>query len=273
MELNALLTKITSSIRTAVKKVCSMQRLRNPKISLDTERLIEERRRIDRDSPRYADLNRNVKKAIRRDGRSYNMQLIKEAIENSNMRVLCPGLLRGKLIHKMNDRGEVTVEKDKITGIIENFYRRLYDQSIPLSNQQGKLGQAVRNVGSQELQMIDRLALKIALKQLRNCKAPGEDLITSEMLKAGGETLEKTLLILLNKCLEEGKIPDVGQNAKIILLFKKGDRTSVENYRSINLFSIFYKFLIKIVITAYPKIQFLSTYRTSSWVQEGIQRD
>lgn len=38
----------------------------------------------------------------------------------------------------MNDRGEVTVEKDKITEIIENFYRRLYDQSIPLSNQQGK---------------------------------------------------------------------------------------------------------------------------------------
>lgn len=127
LEFNALLTKITSSIRTAVKKVCSMQRLRNPKISLDTERLIEERRKTDRDSSKYADLNRNVKKAIRRDGRSYNMQLIKEAIENnSNMRVLRPGLLRGKLvIHKMNDREEVTVEKDKITGIIENFYRRL----------------------------------------------------------------------------------------------------------------------------------------------------
>ena len=43
------------------------------------------------------------------------------------------------------------------------------------------------------------------------------------MLKVRAETLEQAFLILLNRCLEEGKIPDLWLNAEVILLFKKGD--------------------------------------------------
>lgn len=94
---------------------------------------------------------------------------------------------------------------------------------------------------------IEKSELRAALKQLRNNKAPGEDLITSEMFKIGGKVLEKALLVLLNRCIEEGRIPDSWQNAETILLFKKGNRTNMENYRLISLFSILYKLLIKIV--------------------------
>lgn len=94
---------------------------------------------------------------------------------------------------------------------------------------------------------IDNSELRVALKQLKNNKAPKEDLIIGEMLKIGGEVLEKALLVLLNKCLEEGKIFDPWQNAEIILLFKKGDCTNMENYRHISLLSVFYKLLTKII--------------------------
>jgi len=102
-------------------------------------------------------------------------------------------------------------------------------------------------VGSEELKAIDGPELRAAMNQLKNCKAPGKDRITSEMLKIGGETLENAILALLNKCLEKSKILDAWQNAEIILLFKKGDRANMENYRPISLLSIFYKLLTKII--------------------------
>lgn len=71
-----------------MKKVCSLTRQRNPKISLDTQRQIEERKRTDRDSPRYKELIKAVKKALRKDQRAYITQLVNEAIANNmNMRV------------------------------------------------------------------------------------------------------------------------------------------------------------------------------------------
>lgn len=66
------------------------------------------------------------------------------------------------------------------------------------------------------------------------------------MLKVGGKALEKELLVLLNRCLEE-RVPDSWQNAKVILLLKKGDCTNMENYRPISLLSILYKLLTKII--------------------------
>lgn len=139
LELNVLSTKITNSIQTAVKKVCSMQKSRKQsKVGPDTERLIEERRKTNRDSPKYKDLNKKVKRAIRRDKRSLNTQMIKEAIENNcNMRVLRSRLSKGKMIiHKMkNDQGEITMERNEITEIIQNFYQRLYNQFHPQINE------------------------------------------------------------------------------------------------------------------------------------------
>lgn len=131
-----------NSIQTAVKKVCSMQKSRNQgKVSPETENLVKERKKTDRDSSKYKDLNKKVKKAIRRDKRFYNTQIIKEAIENNcNMKVLRSGLSKGKMIiHKMkNDQGKITVEKNEITQIIQNFYQRLYNQSIPPPDQPKK---------------------------------------------------------------------------------------------------------------------------------------
>ncbi|ENN79930.1 hypothetical protein YQE_03634 [Dendroctonus ponderosae] len=84
--------------------------------------------------------------------------------------------------------------------------------------------------------------------QKKRTKAPGEDKVTTEMLKMRGEPLEKALLILLNKCLQEQQIPTAWKNAELIRLFKIGDCARVENYRPISLLSTFYKLLRRIVI-------------------------
>ena len=99
--------------------------------------------------------------------------------------------------------------------VIENFYRKLYSQSVPEPDYlQEVRDRVIRNVGSEDIPEIDMMELRTALQQMRNRKAPGEDQVTSEMLKTGGETLDRALLILMNKCLEEGRIPDAWRNAE-----------------------------------------------------------
>ena len=64
---------------------------------------------MDRDAPEYRQLDRTVKKAIRRDLRAHNTRMIHEAIEdNMNMRVLRSKTTNGKLlIHKMKNEHRV----------------------------------------------------------------------------------------------------------------------------------------------------------------------
>lgn len=84
---------------------------------------------------------------------------------------------------------------------------------------------------------------------MKNNKAPGEDGIVAEMLKYGQEALVSILCKLLNKCLEESSIPENWNNASVVILFKKGDKKLLENYRPISLLSVLYKLLTKIITT------------------------
>jgi len=85
-------------------------------------------------------------------------------------------------------------------------------------------------VGSEEVPEINIGELEIALHQMKNRKSPGEDQITSEMIKIGGETLISHVRLLLNECLTESNIPTKWQNAEAILLYKKRDRNNIDNY-------------------------------------------
>lgn len=67
------------------------------------------------------------------------------------------------------------------------------------------------------------------------------------MLKIGGEEIEGILKILFDKIIEEGKIPQDWYNSEVILIFKKGDNTDIENYRPISILSHLYKLLTKII--------------------------
>ena len=87
----------------------------------------------------------------------------------------------------------------------------------------------------------------MALKQLKNNKAAGEDGITSELLKAGGTPVLKVLQRLFNSVLLDGTTPEAWNRSVVVLFFKKGDKTLLKNYRPISLLSHVYKLFSRVI--------------------------
>lgn len=134
--------------------------------------------------------------------RNHNTQLVRKTIqENANLRVLRSRMARDRTqICKMkNELGEIVTGKADIVATIQGFYRGLYSVSVPRPDDMGnEERQNIMNVGSEEIPEIDR-SCEEALMKMKNGKAPGEDRVTSEILKMGGKSLEGALLVLLNR--------------------------------------------------------------------------
>lgn len=81
------------------------------------------------------------------------------------------------------------------------------------------------------------------IKQLKNSKAPGNDRITAEMVKHGGEVLVRRIHEIIKKAWETGEMPEDWTLANICPIHKKGSRMLCKNYRGISLLSIVYKIL------------------------------
>ena len=81
---------------------------------------------------------------------------------------------------------------------------------------------------------------------MKKSKAVGEDCMMTELLQEGGDAILFWLEKLFNICLSELKVPNTWCNANTILLFKKGDKKDIKNYRPITLISHTHKLFIKI---------------------------
>lgn len=74
------------------------------------------------------------------------------------------------------------------------------------------------------------------LSQMWNSRALGEDGIRKEIIQLGGTVTLKSMSIFMNKN-HNSKISKNWQIARVILLFKKGDKLNISNYHPVSLLS------------------------------------
>ena len=86
-----------------------------------------------------------------------------------------------------------------------------------------------------------------ALSQTKRTKAPGEDQIVAEMIKAGGEIALRKIQELFSAVLRTETLPKEWKNAIITLILKKGDKKDLPNYKPISLLSHTYKLFMKVM--------------------------
>ena len=101
-----------------------------------------------------------------------------------------------------------------------------------------------------------------AIACLKDDKVPGGDEIPAEVWKHGGDNLFSRLHQLITKAWEVGSVPQAWEDAGIVTIYKKGDRTDCGNYRGISRLSIAGKIFARIILNR------LSTHITPELVQE-----
>ncbi|KAG6440869.1 hypothetical protein O3G_MSEX001433 [Manduca sexta] len=231
------------------------RRDRPQKLSIHTLDLMAERRSMalqsSDDAEAYRRLNRRIWKSLRHDVRAHNTVSIKETIErNGGSKVFARDLSIGQsqLSRLKTDGGRMVSTRAEVLREIERFYGQLYTSVAKptASSAEDPRAELIRHF-SDDIPDISLCEIEMALKQLKNNKAPGEDGITSELLKAGGTPILKVLQTLFNSVLLEGSTPEAWSRSVVVLFFKKGDNTLLKNYRPISLLSHIYKLFSRVI--------------------------
>ena len=95
--------------------------------------------------------------------------------------------------------------------------------------------------------MINKRKHKEALSKLKPKKSSGEDNISMFLLKEIANEIINPLIHLFNLSFKTGFIPQNYKCAKVVPIYKAGEKNRFNNYRPISLLSAFSKVLEKIV--------------------------
>ena len=103
------------------------------------------------------------------------------------------------------------------------------------------------------------------IKSLKNTNSTGYDDFSTKFVKLSAPLIAKDLAKIFNLAINTGTYPDNLKIAKVIPIFKKGDQTSVNNYRPISILSpinkIFEKILYSRLIEYIDKSNILYKYQ------------
>ena len=94
--------------------------------------------------------------------------------------------------------------------------------------------------------LVTEMDVKKVVKS-RRVSGPGSDDVSLRLIKDGIDILAPTITSLINKSLTSGIYPNDLKIAKIIPIFKGGERNKMENYRQISILNAMNKIFEKIV--------------------------
>ena len=110
--------------------------------------------------------------------------------------------------------------------------------------------------------------IQLALKKMNNNRSPGPDGISIEFYKLFWNTVSKDLHEVFISGLEERQLAYSQYLAAIVLLYKKGPRPDIRNWRPISLLNTDYKLLSKVF--ADPEEDSLNA--SLQWLEENACR-
>ena len=214
----------------------------------ETKQLMDKRRKMKSDMNarariEYTELCKIIRKKIRENTRQRNMKMIEYTIiRNRSLKKTTQKFSLGKsslISIKEKDDSELS-NQEAILNRIKEFYEKLYSSNKPVE-------EVKQATASDAISSITKGEVKNAVKEMKKNTAPGPDSIEIDIIKSAGELLEAELANLYTRCIALQKIPTAWKESEMVLLFKKGDKKELQNYRPISLISHIYKIFTKII--------------------------
>uniref|UniRef100_A0A914XFR3 Reverse transcriptase domain-containing protein n=1 Tax=Plectus sambesii TaxID=2011161 RepID=A0A914XFR3_9BILA len=239
-------TTIVEHIQEAAQ-VASKIRPKKKRLSTNTEHLIllHCTMKIDESAQsriEFIELCKLICKEICRDLCIHHFNLVNKAVQNSrSLRKVQGEVATGKrhLIQLQQDDGTICTTVEDLNKATKAFFEKLYASVADVEFHIHLPEDCCPPFLPEEVHS--------ALMQMKTGKTPGNDHITTEMLKHGHGTLVPVLTQLFNTCLTRQATPKHMANSSTILLFRKGNLLQLKNYRPISLLSIISKLLTKVI--------------------------
>ncbi|KAK3517624.1 hypothetical protein QTP70_013436 [Hemibagrus guttatus] len=203
----------------------------------------------------YREKDREVKTSTRRDKRRHIEQLAEDAeraAEQKDMKTvyMTTKKLRGDrgqnqdIPVRAKDGTPITEEYAKLERWKEHF-RKILNRPDPPALADIPEADEDLDIDMGDIRVEE---VKAAIHKMKNGKAPGEDGMCPEMLKAEEEETPLVLQCVLQDIWEKERCPDIWKIGTIIKLPKKGDLGDCNNWRGITLLSLMSKVFCRIIL-------------------------
>lgn len=156
------------------------------------------------------------------------------------------------MIYNLFDENSQTLKcgTEEVKQVAFDFYSSLYKNEPVDETMQNmftdKINKKLRNVDKDYLdQNLSEQELYNALLKLQNNKTPGIDGLTKEFYVHFWDSLKFSYMNCVANIIEEKELTEMQKKAAINLIFKKGDRNMIKNYRPISLLNIDLKIITK----------------------------
>ena len=225
-ERNFLFRKVTTSDEDKKNELwCLFKKLRNKCTRLvrrDTFNCLQQR--VMKSENSQSGLWKVVNQALKGD-RKQDIVLLENGTEVQNPQEILNEQFIKKiemLRHKIKQGGECPISRLK---------KHLKDKTVQLFT--------IKPVSVQKVKKV--------LKSLKNKSSSGTDGINARVLKDACDGLAVPLTELVNTSIVSGEFPNKWKTAKIVPIFKKGQRSDKENYRPVSLLPVVSKVLESVV--------------------------
>ena len=106
---------------------------------------------------------------------------------------------------------------------------------IPSAHARNRLLRPRSKVNRYKISTVSEEGVSKLLQETNPRKASGPDMIPARLLKECADKLAPILVVIFNKSLQTGTVPDDWKNANVSAVFKKGQRYDPANYRPVSL--------------------------------------
>ena len=207
----------------------------------------------------YKRSRNRVNNLVKRNKATYNKELLRDNADSaekfwSAIRKIYPIKETSTITTSMIEvNGQKTTDVNEIANAFSNYFatvaNTLKTKTLLLKNFMWMRQKSLAPAEDKHFrfQKVNPVQVYSELRRLKRKKAVGVDRFPSEMIKDAANVLAGPLTFLINMSIETGLVPSDWKIAKVIPVFKSGNKSDLDNYRPISVLPILSKLLEKFV--------------------------